>query len=207
MELQVLKTKLGAARAVTLTTFDGSRKVVAFPATATGRALNHEEASRPGGSLFRGVFLASDGKFGRKRPFRAVYGLVGGRGRVLLYDRFGLAARWEEEKPRFRRRGLKFTASREVLLEGLETAPLAPLGYAAAYRCPACSIAKIEVVPTTDYLSIPLCAECFTHGAGERDWVGSWQCVHCGDRVKDEVLECPFCEQLAEEANRPPRSG
>ena len=46
-------------------------------------------------------------------------------------------------------------------------------------------------------MGIPLCAECFTHGAGERDWVGSWQCVHCGDRVKDEILECPFCAQLA----------
>jgi rubrerythrin len=199
MKLAVLKTKLGAARTVALKSFDGSRNVVTFPVSATGRALTHEESLRPLGSAFRGIHLATDGKYGRKRPFRGVFGLVGGRGRVLLYDRFGLAARWEEEKPRFRRRGLKFTASAQEILEGLWQAPLALLGYPGAYLCPACGAAKVESVPAPGYMPIPLCATCFSKGPGERDWVGNWQCVHCGDRVKDEILECPFCAQLASE--------
>ncbi|MHC4599214.1 MAG: hypothetical protein ACYS47_09435, partial [Planctomycetota bacterium] len=192
MDLQVLKTKLGAARTAALKSFDGSREVVTFPVSATGRALNHEESRRPEGALFRGALLATDGKYGRKRPFRAVFGLVGGRDRVLLYDRFGLAARWEGEKPRFRRRGLRFTASPTEILVALWKAPLSLLGHPGAYVCPACGTDKVESLPPAGYMSIPLCAKCFAHGPGERDWVGSWQCVHCGDRVKDEVLECPF---------------
>jgi hypothetical protein len=195
----MLKTKLGAARPAVLKTMDGAREVIVFHSTGTGKPLAHEESGHARRTAYRTVFLSSEGKYRGRTPFRAVFGVVGGAERVVLYDRFGLAARWEGEKPVFRRRGLKFTAEREAILAFLFEGEVDVLGFTGAYRCPACAAAKSEPIPG-EYLRIPLCAHCFSRGGKERDWVGTWQCPACGDRVKEEELLCPFCAQLEAEA-------
>lgn len=197
--LPILKTKLGPARLVSLVTLDGRRSVRVFHSAASGRPLADEESRAARGPVFRAAFLASDGKYPGRVPFRAVFGVVGGAGRVLVYDRFGLAIRFDEAKPAVRRRGLKLLAGREEILALLASCAPAVLGYAGAYRCPACGVERAEPLPPEGHLRMPLCAGCLRHGRGERDWVGTWQCPHCGDRVKEDVLLCPLCGRFEAE--------
>jgi hypothetical protein len=203
MDMPVLKTKLGPARGTFLRLWDESGRVSGFPTSGTGRALTHEETLADRHPEFRGAYLVTEGKYAGRPPFHAVYGLVGGGGRIVIYDRFGLAARWEGAKPEIRRRGLRILASPEEILAGMWVEPAALLGYLGAYRCPACAAAKVEPMRAPAYMPIPLCLRCLSRGGKPRDWVGTWQCPACGDRVKDEVLACPFCAQLAKASGKP----
>lgn len=201
MHAAVLKTKLGPARPVPLRDEGAGRIVEAFPCSPTGRPLTHEEAAG-GAAAFRAVLLATDGRYPGRVPFRAVFGLVAGRGRLVLYDRFGMAARYEGAKPLHRRRGIKFEADRETLLALAERFPLSLLGFTGAYLCPACGADRVLAPPPSPHLVPPLCARCASRGPGPRDWVGTWTCPTCGDRVKEEALTCPFCEGIEREGGQ-----
>jgi len=200
----VLKTKLGEARLAVLRSPDGAREVRAFPSSATGRALAHDEATRRSGPAFRTALLATTGVYPGRIPFRQMFGLIGGAGRIVLYDRFGLAARWEEgAAPLLRRQGIRFAADRADLLAALEALPASILGYPASYLCPACGVARAEAPPESPFLRIPLCAPCFKHVKKDKEWVGYWSCFRCGDRVKEEELACPWCARLVAEGSQP----
>jgi hypothetical protein len=194
--MNVLKTKLGIASTVALRTPDGSKSVHAFHCTGTGRALNFDQSANPPRPAFRAALLASRGRYPGRPPFRAVYGLVGGAGRIVIYDLFGMAVSWEGSKLRVRRRGMSVQGEPQAILEALWALPAATLGHPGAYVCPACSVAPIIPPPVSEYLRIPLCVKCTSRGTKERDWVGSYQCFRCGDRVKEEEEACPFCAIL-----------
>ncbi|GEM_PF-2726078 len=199
MDLALLKTKLGAARPVALERTGGGAPLIAFASTGTGRPLTAEEAAAPRSVPFRGVFLATEGTFRGRTPFHAVYGAVGGAGRIVVYDRWGQAARWSAGKPKVRRRGLRFDGEKDAFLQEMFRLPEGVLGFPGAYLCPACGKDPVQPSRPAPYLTIPLCARCASRGPGPRDWVGFWTCPQCGDRVKEETLACPFCETLARE--------
>jgi hypothetical protein len=200
----ILKTKLGEARVVPLRLPDGTREVWAHPVSPTGRPLTHDEASRPRAPAFRAAFLATAGAYPGRTPFRQMFGLVGGAGRIVLYDRFGLAARWEGgPKPLLRRQGIRFTAGLPELLAALEALPETLLAYPGAYPCPSCGVARVEPLPDSPYLRLPLCARCLAHVKKDKEWVGFWSCFRCGDRVKEDELACPWCARLVAEGSMP----
>jgi hypothetical protein len=201
--IDILATRLGAARPVSVFTH-GRDEVVfdAYPCGPFGFPLTPREFEEAAGDCSMAFFSATIGRFPGRTPSSILFGVVVSDERVLIYDRFGLAARVTAEASKLIRKKLRLTASAAQIISAAKNAlitPLAPIS-GRMVTCPACRENPVNLKSYLDkwskskcsYMQMLLCSKCEAMVSG-REWLGSTLCRNCGSRVSEKEELCPLC--------------
>jgi hypothetical protein len=201
--IDILATKLGAARPVSIVA-RGSDTVAfdSYPCTDYGLPLSPREFQEAAGTCHMAFFAATVARFPGRTPSAMVFGMVAGREQVLVYDRFGLAARMTRKGNKLIRKKIRIVTSIDQIMSASENASVTPLGPISGrtVSCPACGENPVSLKSFLDkwnasrcsYMQMLLCSKCAAMVTG-REWLGSMLCRNCGSRVSEASELCRFC--------------